>query len=319
MKINSVLGAIDTAELGVTYMHEHIINIEWNFARAFSDWYDREVMVAEFCQEAEILKSYGLKTFVDATPINLGRDVELMKECARKSGLNILACTGVYWQEQPFFADGVDANVLADLILREINEGMEGTDVKPAFVKCATEAIPGKSEANKNMIKAAAIAAKESGLPVYTHADPTTDYGLYQLEILTNEGINPEKIAIGHAGGGGLDYISALISRGAYVGLDQLGFYGEKAIHSVAEAMPQILAAIGSERIFLSTDMAVRSDFARALLPDLKDRKRNIYTKKGSRYIVFDTLLPAMRDAGVNEKHIENMLLNNARRYFEAG
>ena len=76
MKINTVLGTIDSKDMGVTLMHEHISTIEWNFARAFPGFFDKEEAVRLFCQEMEPLKAYGLKTFVDATPITLGRDVE---------------------------------------------------------------------------------------------------------------------------------------------------------------------------------------------------------------------------------------------------
>ena len=107
MKIQTVLGPIDDSELGFTLMHEHIINIEWNFARAFSDFYDRKSVVDMFAEEAEALKAYGVKTFVDATPINLGRDTILMRECAERTGLQIIGCTGLYWQEWPYFHWGV--------------------------------------------------------------------------------------------------------------------------------------------------------------------------------------------------------------------
>ena len=73
MKIQTVLGPIDDSELGFTLMHEHIINIEWNFARAFSDFYDRKSVVDMFAEEAEALKAYGVKTtgvYLDILPMD---------------------------------------------------------------------------------------------------------------------------------------------------------------------------------------------------------------------------------------------------------
>ena len=93
--VNTVLGPVPVSELGVTLMHEHIVNIEWNIARNFPEYYDKESVVEMFCQEAEQLKAYGVRTWVDPTPITLGRDVSLLRECAERSGLNIIACTYV--------------------------------------------------------------------------------------------------------------------------------------------------------------------------------------------------------------------------------
>lgn len=324
MKVNTILGPIDANDLGLTLMHEHIVNIEWNFARAFPGFYDREAVVDMFCAEMEDLKSYGLKTFVDATPITLGRDVRLMQECAERSGINIIACTGLYWQEHPFFHMGVDPNRLAELMIGEIEHGMEGTDSKPGFIKCASQLVTGESENNQNMIRAAAIASKATGLPIYTHADPDSELGRFQKRILTEEGVAPEKIAYGHSCcRPNPDYFCELAKGGSYIGCDQLGYFGLMDPAAQAGSIDLLVGIIGSDlrkQLFLSCDAILHSDFGLALTPIAHDRTQNFMALKDQRKsTLFDTVLPMLRAKGVEESAIQEILVGNPRRYFGSG
>lgn len=321
MKVNTVLGPIDVNEMGMTLMHEHIINIEWNFAHAFPGFYDRESVVKMFCEEMETLKPYGLKTFVDPTPITLGRDVELMRQCAERSGVNIIACTGLYWQEDPFFHMGVEAEVLAELMIGEIEHGMEGTDIKPGFIKCASQLHPGETENNKNMLRAAAMASKATGLPIYTHTHPASQMGTYQKRIFDEEGISPEKIAYGHAFTGGAgDYVRSLMKGGSFTGCDQLAFAGTGTYASMdhlADLLADLFKTDLRKQIFLSCDAALRSDFGRTLARNLRDRDTNsLVIKDRRKETLFEGLIPALKTRGVSEEIITEVLVENPRRYF---
>ena len=317
MKVNTVLGPIDAGEMGVTLMHEHIANIEWNLARAVPGFYDRERVVELFCEEMETLKPYGIKTFVDATPINLGRDVELMRQCAERSGVQIIACTGLYWQERPFFHMGLEAERLAELMIREIQQGMEGTDSKPGFIKCATQLQPGETEANRNMLRAAALASKATGLPIYTHTQPGSRLASYQQRVFAEEGIAPEKIAFGHVFAG-MDktYIRSLAESGAFVGCDQIGFE-EEVMEPLADLLAELFQTGLHRQIFLSCDLALWSDFGCTLAPNHRDRGSNpMIGADLRRKTLFAMLLPMLRRRGVAESVIEDVLVNNPRRFF---
>ena len=321
MKVNTVLGPVDANELGVTLMHEHIVNIEWNFAHAFPGFYDRESVVEMFCEEMETLKPYGVRTLVDPTPITLGRDVELMRRCSARSGINIIACTGVYWQEHPFFHMGVDADLLAELMIREIERGMEGSDSKPGFIKCASQLQPGETENNKNMLRAAARASKATGLPIYTHTQPTSRMGLYQKQIFGQEGVAPEKIAYGHAftSADGA-YVRELMEKGSYAACDQLAFTGSgvnASMAQLADLLADLLKSDLRKQIFLSCDAALRSDFGMTLSRKLRDREQNrLVLRNRRREQLFEALLPALRERGVKEAFLTEVLVDNPRRYF---
>ena len=316
MKVNTVLGPVEADRLGLTLMHEHIINIEWNFARAFPGFYDREQVVELFCQEMETLKPYGVRTFVDATPITLGRDVELMRRCSERAGVHIIACTGIYWQEAPFFHQGVDPRVLADYLIREIEHGMEGTDSRPAFIKCASQLATAPSENNANMIRAAAIASRATGLPIYTHTQGGSRLGEYQKQILVEEGIAPEKIAFGHTFGQ-MDgaYVRGLMEGGGWASCDQLAF--AKQIDVLADLLAELMKGKERGQLFLSCDAALRSDFGRSLCADLRDRDKNpLVLRDRRKTVLFERMLPALRERGVREEWIHQVLVDNPRRFL---
>ena len=225
MKINTVLGPIDTRDMGLTLVHEHIVNIDWAFARAFPGFYDREHTVQLFCAEMEQLKARGLRTFVDATPITLGRDAELFKECAERAEVNLIACTGLYWDEAPFFHWGVEPRVVADYLEREIVHGIEHSGAKPAFLKCGSTQVVGETENNRNMLRGVALAHLETGLPIQLHTDWNSHIGLYQMQVLQECGVDMKNVYFCHAATGrDTPYLEKLMDAGAFVGMDQLAF-----------------------------------------------------------------------------------------------
>ncbi len=81
-EIHVATGSIDTAELGFTLMHEHILVANWSMRQAFAGWYDRETHVADAVSELRSAQERGVKTLVDLTAINLGRDIHVIREVA---------------------------------------------------------------------------------------------------------------------------------------------------------------------------------------------------------------------------------------------
>lgn len=325
MKINTVLGEIESTDLGITLMHEHVAIINMNLALAFPGWYDKEGIIQKFCAEAEELKACGVKTFVDATPFTVGRDVTLLQECSRRSGMNILTCTGTYWAEKPWFTDGVDANYLADLMIREANEGIQGTGVKPAFIKCATGNAEGKSEINQAMIRAAGIAARETGLPVYTHGvdGGSAYFADYQKELLLKEGVDPARIAFGHICMlPSQPEIVSLLEGGSYIGYDQLCYYPIEMLGMVAQVLAGCRGTDVAKHMFFSCDALNETDLSRAFLPDHRDNSIdnsptvNIQTGTRKRTL-FERLVPMLKENGMSEDDVLDIFAGNPRRFFE--
>ena len=222
LKIEGVQGPIKEENLGFTLMHEHIMTVNWSMRMTFKNWIDRTAIVSQAIHSLLMAKEYGLKTIVDATPINLGRDIDVIREVADKSGIQIIVATGFYSIDEPFFM-GWEPDRIAEQLLPEVTEGIQGTGIKAGIIKCATDA-PEISEINKKLLQSATLLHKRTGLPITTHSSSLNKNGLSQQRILLDEGVDPRKLIIGHCGETtDLKYLESLLSNGSYIGLDRFG------------------------------------------------------------------------------------------------
>ena len=108
MKIETVTGPVDTAELGAVLSHEHVFTLDRSFAFAFPDWFDAEEGLSRFAANVAKLKPLGLGAMIDATAINLGRDIRLIRRASELAGIHIIATTGLYYQEAPGIIYGAE-------------------------------------------------------------------------------------------------------------------------------------------------------------------------------------------------------------------
>ena len=228
--IQTVTGTCRPAELGLTLMHEHLI-IGW------PGW-DADTAAARFdrreakrlCVDRMLeLKELGVSALVDPCPIDLGRDVEFAAEVSQAAGVRIVCATGLYKEESgaaPYFkfrgqfTDSIAE--MAEIFIKEIEQGIGSTGIKAGVIKVATgphQVTPYE----RTVITAAARAHKATGTPITTHTDEGT-MGREQLAILTDEGVDPTHVVIGHScGTADLRYHVDLLERGVYLGFDRFG------------------------------------------------------------------------------------------------
>ena len=317
MIINSVKGPLDTNDLGLTLIHEHLMAVNRNMQAVFSDWLDEDALIARFKALMEKAKQNGMKTFVEASPIDLGRDIHLLKRAADEADVQMLCCSGLYWMEQPWYLM-VDSNILANYMVREVTKGIQGTDIKAAFVKCSTDVLHGASDINKSMVIATAMAAKETGVPVYTHTNGHSRLGLYQQDLLMENGVEPHKIAIGHAfGGKDTEYLKQLMDNGSYVSCDQIS-YDELIcdLPSLAGVVAELCKAGYSQYMFMSHDKNVYSDFG-FCLTGIRREHSGINPITGTFTEIFEKMIPLLGELGVSPECIQDMMVDNPKRYFE--
>ena len=319
MKINTVLGQIDSSALGFTLMHEHIINVDWSFVKAFgNEFYDKNEVVRLFKEDMETLKPLGVKTLVDMTPINLGRDLEIMQRCSEAAEINIIAVTGLYSQEFPFYHSDVSIDRCLELFLRDLEKGMEGSTCKAGLVKCATNRVPGTTTNNENMIRAAVRAAQIAVVPLCTHVESGSDLGLWQQQIIESEGMDFNHVYYSHVFTRPDEaYLQTLEKGGAYLGCDQLAF-------SMKAPVDMLLRYMKDDRkrrqVFISTDSAIRTDFGFTLSDRLRDRKTNSLCKEFIRkQRLIDELPLRFEEAGITKEQTREVFVDNPRRYFEIG
>ena len=304
--INSVLGPIRPEELGFTLMHEHIATINISMNKAFPSWFNREETIMKAVNQLKYAKTLGLNTIVDATPINLGRDIRLLREVSEKSGIQIIASTGLYHVEEPFLM-GWRADDLAELLIHEVEEGIQGTKVKPGVIKCASEKKITKD--NEKLLKVAALLHGNSRLPVITHSSCVSRNGIEQQRILLENGVDPEKLVIGHCGDTtDIDYIEAILENGSSIGLDRFGIDTLSPMNSRVETCVELCIKGYENQIVLSHDYNVFIDwFPKKSYISYKEANMPNW----SFHHIMTDIIPLLLEKGVTKKQIKTMTVDN--------
>jgi phosphotriesterase-related protein len=214
--INTAKGTVDTSELGFTLMHEHVFTRSPGVFEAWPHLWDAKAQAARAVETFRDLKAAGVDTIVDLTTVDLGRDVPIVVEIAKQVELNIVMCTGV-WRNPPRYFDRRNIDPVADLFVRDIEQGMQGTSVRAAIIKLATE--PEVDELNERMLRAGARAHRRTGVPISTHHYVPTQCGLRQQDVFESEGVDLSRVVIGHSGDtADVEYLERIIARAATSG-----------------------------------------------------------------------------------------------------
>lgn len=306
--INTAKGTVDASQLGFTLMHEHVFTRSPGVFEAWPHLWDAKAQVARAVETFRDLKAAGVDTIVDLTTVDLGRDVPAVAEVARQVELTIIMATGV-WRFPPRYFDRRNIDPIADLFVRDIEEGMQGTSIRAGIIKMATE--PEVDDLNERMLRAGARAHRRTGVPISTHHYVPTECGLRQQDVFESEGVDLSRVVIGHSGDSAdIEYLEKIIARGSYIGMDRFGtgmlLTTEQRVETVAELCRRGHAG----RMVLSHDTNVWMD---TIPPELrKERMPDWHFRH-----ITDDILPALRAKGVTEEQIQQMMVANPRAIFE--
>lgn len=233
-KISTVLGEINSEELGFTTMHEHILcdvsAILGSVAKMYATQIPQDLLklsnenlvylrsgmgsfspdcitagdVDFTVKELSAFKAMGGNTVVDATPLDARGNIAEMQDASRISGVNLITCTGLYITDaQPENFKKMSEDELVVFFEKEVVEGIDDTDVKAAFLKCAinTPNQAGKvDEMEIKAVRACARAAANTGRSIHIHnAYPLTEQHIIPVaEMVLSLGVKPEKILMLH-------------------------------------------------------------------------------------------------------------------------
>ena len=224
--IETVSGPVDEQELGLTLAHEHLRVTADNVRASFPHLYDEQRESDDAVAQVRAAMQHGVKTIVEPTCMDLGRDVALARRVVDATGIQLVMCTGVYgfrYTFLPQYFANREIDDLADTFVHDVEEGIQGTDVKAAFLKCAVDE-PGITDDVDKILRACARASRRTGRPIMSHSHPASGTGLKQMDVFDEEGIDPAKVVIAHTGDtDDLEYIEALLARGCYIGMDRYG------------------------------------------------------------------------------------------------
>lgn len=300
MKIRTVLGTIDQDDLGITQPHEHLLI---DGSKAYSDWMYDNILYDESIAIEEILafKAAGGQCIVDVTPIDMGRSPLGLQRISEATGVHIVMGTGWYREATyPFYVHEKSTNQLADMIIRDISQGADGTDVCAGIIG---EIGTGKefiTPAEERVFRAAARAHLETGTPISTHTTHFGKLATEQLDLLEEEGVNLSRVIVGHLGDRrGIGHIVPAAKRGAFVQLDNIAWPYQREEERVANVKALISEGYLTQ-ILLSLDICLTSQL-------------HWYGGLGYDYLLKD-FVPRLKQAGVTDRQLETILIENTKR-----
>ena len=319
-EINTLSGPLDTGDLGRVLMHEHIFNLSLEVQGCwpgFHGW-DPDVEIPKAQQTLSEVKQAGYDTIVELSVLGLGRDVHLMQRAVEGTGLQVTLATGLYTYDVlprlwHFMGPGTLLNgdePLDELFKRDIEEGIQGTDIKAAMLKCAVD-HDGLTDHVQRVLRACCRVHHQTNTPMTVHTHAQTERGKDILKVLGEEGVDARRVVLAHCGDSAdLGYLETLIESGATLGMDRFGLNillpFEDRVNTVAELCKRGYA----DRMILSHDANCFTDW---FPPELHDQ----VTPDWHFMHIHNDVLPALRERGVTDEQIDQMLIHTPRDFFE--
>ena len=324
VKVNTVLGPISPEEMGVTLVHEHICYgyPGWEGDQTIAP-FDRDAIVENGVETLKQLKALGgLKTYIDATPLDGGRQPEILKEISEKSEVHIICSTGYYYEDEgaPVYwkfrgSLGDVSGEINELFLKEIQDGIRDTGIKAGVIKVGTsKGII--TDYEKLMLQTAASVQKETGVPIITHTQEGT-MGPDQARILIEAGADPGRIQIGHMSDNiDLDYQEETLKRGVFVSWDRMGLQGLVGCPMDAQRYPVMIDLIKrgyADKLMISHDFII-TWLGRPL--NIPEEALPLIANWHPSHL-FKNIIPALKEGGVTDAQIKQITEDNPRRLFE--
>ena len=321
--VETVRGPVDVDRLGRTLMHEHVFVLSTENVENYGagDWWDEDEKVADAVAKLRELTGRGITTIADPTVWGLGRYIPRIQRINEQvPELNIIVATGIYtYHDIPFqflhrgpgtMMDPGPDPMIADFT-RDLSEGIAGTGVKAAFLKCAVDA-PGLTPGVERILRAVAAAHRDTGAPVTVHTESSIHAGRTVVDLLGKEGVDLTKVVIGHAGDSNdLDYLMELADTGAILGMDRFGLDVINTTENRVATVATLCERGYADRVVLSHDTSCFIDWFGpdpATVPAMQPNWNYRH--------ISDDVLPALREAGVTDAQIDQMLVANPTRYF---
>lgn len=328
--VNTVNGPVSVDTLGYILPHEHVVTFPSDQDRAtYQETRDHFIPIYR-----ELVKKYGCNTLVDLSPKRVANtantcrlpdgyrrsNLGLIKDISRESGMNIVTCTGFYREHtRPEYFSHWECNRLADEMIRDITCGIEDSGVKAGIIKIAIDNMT--SESDRKLLKAAALAQKETGVAITTHTcSPEVRAGV--LNYLEGAGVNPSRIYLGHADANG-DICESLIllSRGCNLLYTIWGITNPSLIGWNKGRVPKyyssylVKAAVDegyAGQILMSIDYS-------SWFMDGKFRHDLYEIADRTPLYLFTFAVPAMAETGIAQTDIDRIMAENPGRMLSSG
>jgi phosphotriesterase-related protein len=288
-------------------------------AAQWPDRYDEQAATQLALDAVTAAKAHGVQTIVDPTAMFGGRDVHFMKAIAERSGVRIVPCTGIYsYDYLPHYFVNRDADAMAEHFVHDLENGIQGTGIRAAFLKCAADAA-GLTENVEKIHRAVARASVQCGAPIMAHSMPAVGTGPRQVEIFEQEGVDLTRVQIAHCGDSDdVAYIEGLLAKGVYVGLDRYGLEVYLPIDKRNATAAELLRRGHAERVMISQDFCATIDWFPPEAEEILVSQGAV--RNWSMTLVFEEVLPALRGEGVLDDAVfQTIFVENPRRWLAGG
>jgi len=314
--VQTVQGAVEAEELGMVLAHEHLRFRDEAVAAEWPDRYDEQAELDAALEAVEAAKARGVQTIVDPTAMFGGRDVHFMKRVAEQTGVRVVACTGIYsYDYLPHYFENRDVDAMAEHFVSDLQSGIQGSDIRAAFLKCAADA-PGLTEHVEKIHRAVARASVQTGAPIMAHSMPAVATGPRQVEIFEQEGVDLARVQIAHCGDtDDVNYIEQLIDKGVYVGLDRYGLEMFLPIDKRNATAAELLRRGHADHLMISQDYCATIDWFPAEAEAVFESQGAI--RNWSMTLVFDEVVPALRECdAMDDQTFHTVFVENPKRWL---
>ncbi len=301
-RVVTVLGEIDPAELGITMAHEHLLVDNWAMTFDYDFILDSEPLAI---REVARYRAAGGGAICDTTSEGIGRNPEGLARISQATGVHLVMGAGWYREAvYPATFDATPTNELAAHLVDDLLLGRRTGGIRAGFIgEIGTERgyITARQE---RMFRAAARAQRATGCPIATHTTHWGELGLEQIALLTEEGVAPDSIIIGHLGDRFQDeVVTRIAATGVWISIDNLGFIaGYAPLEVRADNIANLWHQGFGEKILLASDICNLSQ---------------LHEYGGPGYAnVIENFLDLLRERGLGETEINRMLVSNPAEAF---
>jgi phosphotriesterase-related protein len=339
-KVQTVQGVMEPEQLGVTLTHEHLL-MDFSVilgpppaeATAKAHYYQpltlenlgltrfyslgnldncRLLDISTAIDEVNLYKQHGGQSLVDATSIGLSRDPKGLARISRATGVNIVMGASFYVaMAHPENMDNASEDELVERIVRDVTEGVDGSQVKSGIIGEIGCSWPLTNNERK-VLRASARAQRITGAPILVHPGRDETAPLEIMEILSEAGGDLDHTIMGH-----LDRtvflhstLTLIAEGGCYLEWDMFGrersyYQGNPRVNmpNDAKRMDDIAWVISQgygNKVVVSHDIGFKQELTK-------------YGGYGYHYILAN-IVPRMRARGYTEESIHHILVDNPQR-----
>lgn len=316
-QVPTVNGDVNIDDLGRTLVHEHVFVVGEEYRLNYQQDWDEAQKIDEASRALNDLHALGVDTIMDPTVLGLGRYLPRIQQIASRTPLHIVVATGLYTFNdvpQQFHYRGPGTlfggpELLSDLFVRDLTDGIADTGVRAAFLKCAIDE-PGLTPGVERVLRAVAQAGTATGAPITVHTNAAKQTGLTAQQVLREEGVDLTKVIIGHAGDSDdLDYLTQLAVAGSLLGMDRFGLDPWLTTERRIDVVVEMVRRGFRDHIVISHDAHCFMDF----LDPVQERSALPNWNYGH---ISRDVLPALRSRGLSDDDVDAILVHNVRRHF---